>query len=128
VGEFVTRIFLFQHTRDQALATRGAAGWDGDRYVVLRTPRGDGIAWLTIWDSALDAAEFGRAMEAMVARRFDEPAAQSGPGGARRYSTAGRSLSLWGGEVAGRPAFLFVDVPEGTPTGVIDLARVRLEQ
>ena len=30
---------------------RGAAGWDGDRYMLIKTPRGDAIAWVSVWDN-----------------------------------------------------------------------------
>ncbi|HJU89539.1 MAG TPA: hypothetical protein VJ672_09110, partial [Gemmatimonadaceae bacterium] len=57
VGEFPMRVFLYEHLRNQPDAVRIAAGWDGDRYVVLETPRGEGIAWVTAWDSTVDAVE-----------------------------------------------------------------------
>ena len=47
LGEFETRILLFEYLKDQASAVRGAAGWDGDRYMLIETPRGDAIAWVT---------------------------------------------------------------------------------
>jgi hypothetical protein len=45
------------------LFDRGAAaGWDGDRYVVLEDAAGRvALAWLTAWDSTDDAGEFARA-------------------------------------------------------------------
>src|SRR3954465_673089 len=51
LGEFETRLFLFQNLNDQNEAVRGATGWDGDRYAVVNTPQGKGIVWLTVWDS-----------------------------------------------------------------------------
>ncbi|MGI9077203.1 MAG: hypothetical protein ACR2G6_07735 [Gemmatimonadaceae bacterium] len=127
LGEFETRVLLFEHTRDQNLAVRAAAGWDGDRYVVISTPRGDGIAWLTIWDSAVDAAEFSNAMEEGIAARFKSPA-EPIPSGGKRYSSRTRELMLWGGEVSGRAAVLFVDVPQGVDTNVLDVGKVTLRQ
>lgn len=126
LGEFETRVLLFEHTRDQNLAVRAAAGWDGDRYVVIQTARGDGIAWLTIWDSAVDAAEFSNAMEEGIATRFKSPDAVPVPTGGKRYSARGRALMLWGGEVSGRAAVLFVDVPEGVDTNILNVEKVVL--
>ena len=42
LGEFETRLFLYQHLDDQPAAVRGASGWGGDRYEVVDTPRGRG--------------------------------------------------------------------------------------
>ncbi|MFL5550639.1 MAG: hypothetical protein ACJ77Q_09220, partial [Gemmatimonadaceae bacterium] len=58
LGEFETRLFLFQQLNDQNESLRGASGWDGDRYAVVNTPQGQGIVWLTVWDSAVEAGEF----------------------------------------------------------------------
>ena len=56
LGEFETRIFLYEHVKEQSAAVRGAAGWDGDRYTVIDTPRGDAFGWVTVWDSPVEAA------------------------------------------------------------------------
>ena len=77
-GEFQTGVWL--RDADAAKATEAAAGWGGDRVLVLDGP---GDAWATVlateWDSAADAAEFeasaGPAVEAL-----DDPAALL-PGG-----------------------------------------------
>ena len=127
-GDFESRLILFQHTSDQSLAVRGAAGWDGDRYQILRTPRGDGIAWLTVWDTPVDAAEFADAMQRMITHRFDRGRTGTSPAGARLVHTQGRTLALWGGEVGDRAAVLYVDVPEGVAPDAIDVTKVRLEQ
>jgi len=127
LGEFETRLFLFQHLKDQEAAIRGAAGWDGDRYVLVRTPQGDGIAWVTIWDSAVDGGEFADLMERLVRRRYGagEPRVA---GDARRYSGSNRSLTLSIREIDGRPAVVFVDVPAGASSDVIDIGSVRLRE
>jgi hypothetical protein len=128
LGEFETRIFFYQHLQDQNEAVRAAAGWDGDRYVVLKSSRGDGLAWLTVWDSAVDAAEFTSAMEQVIAKRFGAPTAHQGSPGRKVYAAAGRTLVLQGREIQGRPAVLYLDVPVGASTNVLDLGRVQLEE
>src|SRR4051812_9182144 len=55
LGEFETRLYLFQQLNDQNEAIRGASGWDGDRYAVVNTPQGPGLVWLTVWDSSVEA-------------------------------------------------------------------------
>jgi hypothetical protein len=58
VGEFTTRLFLYEHLREQQAATSGAAGWDGDRLVLVRTSRGEGAVWVSVWDTPIDAGDF----------------------------------------------------------------------
>lgn len=58
LGEFETRLFLFAQLRDEAVAARGAAGWDGDRYQVVAVDGTQVLSWLTVWDDAAEAEEF----------------------------------------------------------------------
>ncbi len=125
MGEFGTRIFLYEHLRDQASAIRGAAGWDGDRYVVFSTARGNGIAWLTVWDSALDAGEFADILKRTVNRRYGTDREREVRGGTD-IDAAGRHVRVSGGEIGGRAYVLYVDVPSGASREVIDVSRVRL--
>lgn len=130
IGEFGTRIFLFQHTNEQNIALQAAMGWDGDRYVLVRTPAGNGIAWVSVWDSDLDAAEYANAMGETVMQRYGGvPAAASGApaGSARRYTGRGRSVEIRTRQVGGRTAVMYVDVPEGQRLDVIDFEAVRIE-
>jgi hypothetical protein len=112
MGEFETRLFLFQHLKDQNDAVRGAAGWDGDRYIVIRTPHGDGIVWLTVWDSNIDAAEFGSDLEDVISKRFRSATPRTTTVG-KSYSVPNRTLTIWGGELDGRNVVLYTDLPEG---------------
>jgi hypothetical protein len=112
MGEFETRLFLFQHLQDQNDAVRGAAGWDGDRYMVIRTPRGDGIVWLTVWDSNIDAAEFGSDLEDVMSKRFRSATPRSTTAG-KSYSFPNRTITIWGGELDGRNVVLYTDLPSG---------------
>jgi hypothetical protein len=112
MGEFETRLFLFQHLQDQSDAVRGAAGWDGDRYLVLRTPHGDGIVWLTVWDSNIDAAEFGSDLEDVMSKRFRSSAPRSTSAG-KSYTVSDRTITIWGGELDGRSVVLYTDRPKG---------------
>ena len=128
LGEFETRVFLYQHLRDESMAARGAAGWDGDRYVLFDTKEGEGIAWLSVWDSAEDAGEFVDGVVRGIARRFGTPEPRYPSSGIREYTARGRTLRLTIGDVGGRPVVLYVDVPEGANLVPLDLARVRLTQ
>ncbi len=128
-GEFETRLVLFQWSRDQNAATRGAAGWGGDRYVLFDTPKGEGVAWLTVWDTPVDAVEFFDVIDAALARRFRDIRAERVSDKERRYTGGQRALRLTATELGGRPAVLFVDVPRGERSDdILDLTRVRLNQ
>ena len=126
LGEFETRLFLFQHLQDQSGAIRGAAGWDGDRYVLFDTKGGDGIAWLTVWDSKIDAGEFYDLLDTAILKRFRNVKPRAAGDSTRTYEASGRTIQVTTGEIGGRAMVLYVDVPTGAPTDVIDLAKVTL--
>ena len=126
LGEFETRLFLFQHLQDQNGAIRGAAGWDGDRFVLFDTKGGDGLAWVTVWDSKIDAGEFFDLVDTSILKRFRNAKPRGADGALRIYDAAGRTIQVTTGEVDGRPVVLYVDVPTGAPTDVIDLSKVTL--
>jgi hypothetical protein len=130
MGEFATRLFLFQHTQDQEIAYRGAEGWDGDRIMLVETPAGRGVAWVSVWDRPEEATEFYEALKRVVDGRF-------GPTGGTRvtlpggftgieYSVAGRGIRIVSGEVAERPVVCYEDMPAGVSARVIDPTTIRL--
>ena len=116
LGEFETRLLLFQWSRDQAPAIRAAAGWDGDRYVLFRTPGGEGLAWVTVWDDAVNAGEFYDVADRALARRYRDLRREEVSAQERRYTGGGRAMRLTAVEIQGRPAVLFVDMPLGERT------------
>ncbi|HKO17005.1 MAG TPA: hypothetical protein VJU87_12250 [Gemmatimonadaceae bacterium] len=124
LGEFETRLVLYQQLQDQNTAIRAAAGWAGDRYVIVQTAAGNGIAWVSVWDSALDAAEFVDALGQAVQHRYRAPASTAGPNGVRRYAGTGRTVVVTPREIGGRNVVLVVDVPAAASPNVLDLARV----
>ena len=129
LGEFETRLLLFQHAKDQALAVTGASGWDGDRYQVVNTPAGSALGWVTVWDTPVDAVEFRDVMERVVEKRFGLKAASGGTGDERRWTTPrGRRVSLVIATVAGRPVVLFDDAPHASTARVITPDRIRLQE
>jgi len=51
LGQMETEILLQEHLGVPGRAL--ARGWDGDRYLLLRGPRGEeGLFWVSVWDSA----------------------------------------------------------------------------
>jgi len=128
IGEFETRLLLFEHLRDQNEAVRGASGWDGDRYQLFSSGGGQGIAWVTVWDSAVDASEFFDMLGRSVERRYGVKQAASAGATTKLFSGAGRSLQITTAEVAGRPVVLYVDVPAGSSTSVLELTKVEIRE
>jgi hypothetical protein len=127
LGEFETRLFLFHHLQEQNSAIRGAAGWDGDRFVLFETTGGDGIAWVTVWDSQIDAGEFYDLLDTSILKRYRDAKPKSATTEQRVYDVGGRTVQLTAAEVNGRPVVLYVDVPTGAPTTVLDLSKVILQ-
>ena len=128
MGEFETRLFLFQHLKDQNEAVRGATGWDGDRYVLFDTNGGQGIAWASVWDSQAEASEFFDMIGRSVDRRFGTTTPGETGAVIKRYTSQGRTVEITTDEVGGRPVVLYVDVPVGASTAVLDLNALRLQQ
>ena len=128
LGEFETRLFLFQQLNDQNEAVRGATGWDGDRYAVVNTPQGQGIVWLTVWDSPVDAGEFFHLTGQAVEKRYSTKAAAGSSELIKKYSAAGRAVQLSTMEIQGRPVVIYADVPAGANPNIINPAQVTLKQ
>jgi hypothetical protein len=127
LGEFETRLFLFEHVKDQNEAVRGASGWDGDRYAVVTTPQGPGIAWLTVWDSPVEAGEFFHIAGEAIEKRFGAKLAGTGNTD-KSYSSSDRLRRLTATEIQGRSVVIYVDVPKGANTSIIQTGQVRLTQ
>ena len=128
LGEFETRILLFEFLKDQASAVRGAAGWDGDRYVLIKTPRGDAIAWVSVWDNSIDAAEFFDLLDVSLIKRHGGRITPFGRGTTRTYGAGGRRIQLSISDVGGRPVVLYADAPAGVSPNLIDLKKVTLQE
>jgi hypothetical protein len=128
LGEFETRLFLFQHLGDQNEAVRGAAGWDGDRYVLFNTKGGEGIAWVTVWDSPVEASEFRDLVQEAVRKRYKGVTTATAGAESSVFTGAGRKVEVRAAEVGGRPVVMYVDVPQGASTNVLDLSKVKLSE
>ncbi|MEP7345422.1 MAG: hypothetical protein ABI877_09145 [Gemmatimonadaceae bacterium] len=128
LGEFETRLMLYEHLKDQGAAIRGAAGWDGDRYMLIETGRGDAIVWVTVWDSSIDAAEFFDLLDTGLLKRYGTMRPQSATQQRHTYRVPGRTLSISAVEIEGRPVVALVDVPEGVSVDLLNLKKVTLHQ
>jgi hypothetical protein len=125
LGEFETRIFLYEHMREQSGAVRAASGWDGDRYMVVETPRGEALVWVTVWDSPVEAAEFTEVLDRAIGRRFDGEHMREVAAG-KRNEVGGREISWWGGDVSGRAVVIYTDAVSGVGE-LIAPGRIRLQ-
>lgn len=123
-GEFGTRLFVFQHVRDQNGAIRASNGWDGDRYALVKRPAGNSLVWVSVWDAPLDAAEFVSSIDDVMRERFNVRAEASGE--IRRFRTSRRTVEVSSRTVDGRSVVFYVDVPAGESTSFVDLSKVRV--
>jgi len=126
LGEFETRLFLFQALQDLGTAARSAEGWGGDRYIVANLPGGAGLVWVTVWDTPVDAGEFRDAAQRTAQRKLGT--AGTGTAELKRYEGKGRTVEISTVTVQGKPAIIWTDVPAGAGTRLIDAAKVRLTE
>ncbi len=126
LGEFETRLLLYEYLKDQNGAVRGASGWDGDRFMLVNTGRGDGIVWVTVWDSAVDAGEFFALLDTGLLKRFGTMRPQTATEQRRTYAADGRTIAVTAVEIGGRPAVVLADVPAGVSADVLNLKTVTL--
>jgi len=124
MGEFGTRLFLYQHSKDITASSQAADGWDGDRYRVVSTERGPGLVWVTVWDTPTDAAQFVDAVGQAVGKRYATAAPTVSRAGVRTYTGKGRTVVISPIETRGKAVVAYVDVPAGARTSVIDLNRI----
>lgn len=133
LGEFETRLVLVQHLRRDDLAVRAATGVDGDRYAVIKTPRGNALVWVSVWDTPVDAADFLDNMGDAARRRYDLGRQDIPPGSTvRRYDVSAtpkrqaRTVTMSLEQIGGRPVVIYMDLPAGLPVP-IDPSRITVD-
>jgi hypothetical protein len=91
-----------------------AAGWDGDRYQVIRAgPEADALVWYAVWDDAEAAGRFQRSLERVWPNR-------------RTMAPASRRTTIDSLTIGGRPVVRLVDAPPDWP-GWSAIPTVRVE-
>ena len=110
MGEFGTRLVVYAYLRDPETAQRAAAGWDGDRFMVVERGSERGFVWAIAWDSPVDAAEFTDAMVRATMRRTG--AAQRSVGSGVTYTANGRTIGIQPVSVGDRALVLYTNLPE----------------
>ena len=123
MGEFGTRLVVYDYLRDPQTAQRAAAGWDGDRFMVVERGNERGIVWAIVWDSPVDAAEFTDAMVRATMRRTG--AAQRSVGSGVTYTANGRTIGIQPVSVGDRPLVVYSNLPESFGS-VIDAKGITL--
>jgi hypothetical protein len=124
MGEFGARVFIYAHTRIEDISIRASNGWDGDRYALVKTPGGNAIVWVSVWDKRQDGIEVIDALDQVLRARFSRQARVTGE--RRHYESETRTIDIDVREVDGRPVVLYVDVPAGQSTNLIDFAQVKV--
>ena len=125
LGEFGTRLLLYQHLKDDQAAPRSAVGWDGDRYVVVKGGAGKGIVWASVWDSTLEAASFSDALVRATTKRTGSAERAEAAGGAT-IRPKGRTITVFPRIINGRAVVIYSDLPDGM-SGVIDPAAIKVD-
>ena len=125
MGEFGTRLFIYQHTRDQDESIRASNGWDGDRYALVKLPNGQSaMVWASVWDTPGDAAEMMSSIDEVMLKRFNVKPLVTGE--LRHFDTPKRTIEVNVKEISGRPVVLYVDVPNGTSPNLVDFSKVKI--
>jgi hypothetical protein len=120
LGEFETRLFLFQHLGSAPDAARGAAGWGGDRYAMVDTPGGSGLVWVTVWDTGFDAAEFNDLLAQAVPKRYPGAVEQASQPSIRVWRAGNRTVRVSAVTVAGHSGVIYTDMPATFAGEVLD--------
>jgi hypothetical protein len=124
MGEFGTRLVVYAYLRDPQTSQRAAAGWDGDRFMVVEKGSERGLVWALVWDSPIEAAEFSDAMIRAATRRTGAPERRADTGGAT-FAYQGRTISVLPISIGDRAGVLYMDLPDSMGS-VIDPAGVTL--
>ncbi len=127
LGEFDTRLFLYRHTHDQTLAVSAAEGWDGERFRILAEPSGTAVVWVTVWHTPVEAARFVDALGQATEKRYRTPNPTLAASGRRTYRGSKRTAEVTPTVIDGRSVVLYVDVPAGSSTALLNLSAVRLK-
>jgi hypothetical protein len=69
LGELLFRLWLSEAGIAPTVASDAAAGWGGDRLVLLEGPVGDAVAVESVWDTAGDAEAFASAANTAMSAR-----------------------------------------------------------
>jgi hypothetical protein len=109
---------------DVARASTAARGNDGDRYATLGTSGGDGFAWVTVWDTPLDAEEFAEAIAAALAKRYASSVVSAN--GRREITAGGRHVTIRTDKSGGRDVTVVEDLPSSVKGPVVAASAITI--
>jgi hypothetical protein len=121
-GEFETRLALSELLGDVSRGSNAARGHDGDRYAVLSVAGGDGLAWVTVWDTPLDAEEFAEALGDALARRYKSKVSLTS--GRREIAPAGRRITIRTDRVGSRDVTILEDLPAAARSPLLPVSAI----
>jgi hypothetical protein len=123
-GEFETRLALAELLGDVGLAAAAARGHDGDRLALLTTRAGEGLAWVSTWDTPLDAEEFAETAAKAFAKRYASTVQVTG--GRREVVGQGRRLTIRTDKSGARDIVIVEDLPSASASPVIPASAVSI--
>ena len=123
-GEFETRLALAELLGDVARASAAARGMDGDRYAVVSMPGGDGLVWVAVWDTPLDAEEFAEAFGAAMAKRYKSSVVSAN--GRREIVAGGRRVTIRTDKSGSRDITIVEDLPAAAKAPAIPATAVSI--
>lgn len=124
LGEFETRLALSELLGDVARGAAAAKGQDGDRYAALTVPGGDGLVWVTVWDTPVDAEEFADAAGEAMARRYAGKVASTSRH--REIVAGSRRVTIRTDRVGTRDIVIMEDLPSKTKAPVVATSAVTI--
>jgi hypothetical protein len=122
LGEFETRLVLAELLGDVGEAAAAAKGHDGDRYASVAVAGGDGVVWVTVWDTPVDALEFAESAGKAFGERYG--ATVSSDGGRREIVAQNRRVTIRTEKVGARDVTIVEDVPSSVRTPVVSAAGI----
>lgn len=136
-GEFETRLIVFEYLPNELAAGRAAQGVDGDRWALVALPQGDALVWASVWDNAVEAAEFVDQFTEWLRRRhprissrdpIDAPTRSwyAPPDSAKGRQA--RSVIVHVETRGTRPLVVITDAPWRQAAGLIDPARITIDE
>ncbi len=123
-GEFETRLALSELLGDVGRGAAAARGHDGDRYAVVTVSGGDGLVWVCVWDTPLDAEEFAETAALALARRYASTVVSAA--GAREILGQGRKVTIRTDKSGARDITIIEDLPATARTPVVAASGVSI--
>jgi len=135
-GEFETRLIMYEYIPNELQAGRAAQGVDGDRFALIELPEGDALVWASVWDNAVEAAEFVDQFTAWLRKRHPRINSQD-PLDApiRRYyappdsakGRVARSVIVHVETRGTTPLVVITDAPFRQADGLVDPKRIAID-